>query len=155
MRFKTAFFAAQAGVSEGSVANVVGDLRAGRVLSATDPGDQLELLRELAVDLRRLKLTPGNCLAGVTAVACLHDLGLELADIGVWAAACRRLAGDESDARAFVQAALAIHTQAEKDVAEAIAAAEAQLARVAADVQSQAEDVVSQVTETTTEPVAA
>jgi predicted DNA-binding protein YlxM (UPF0122 family) len=49
--------AAQAEVSKGAVANVVADFKTGRVLDAQEPVEQLELLRGLATDLRRLPPT--------------------------------------------------------------------------------------------------
>ena len=64
--------AAQAGVAKGSVSSLVADLKAGRILTTQEPVEQveqLELLRELATDLRRLKLTPGQAVAGIAIVS--------------------------------------------------------------------------------------
>ena len=48
------------GVSKGTVANVVAELKAGRFPEAADVGEHIELLRELSLDLKRSKLTPGS-----------------------------------------------------------------------------------------------
>jgi len=97
---------AKAGVSKGTVANVVADLRAGRILDAQDPVEQLELLRELAIDMRRLKITPAHALAGIAIFSHLQELGIEPAEIQRWAAMCRHLAAEETEAQTFVRAAL-------------------------------------------------
>ena len=98
--------AAKAAVSKGTVANVVADLRAGRILDVQEPVEQLELLRELAIELRRLKLTPGEAVAGITTISHLQELQVEPADIQRWAAMCQEMAADEIKAQAFVRAAL-------------------------------------------------
>lgn len=50
--------AARSGVSKGTVANVVTELKAGIFPEAADVAEQVELLRELSLDLRRSNLTP-------------------------------------------------------------------------------------------------
>lgn len=47
--------ATKAAVSKGTVANVVADLKAGQILDVQELVEQLELLRELAVDLHRCR----------------------------------------------------------------------------------------------------
>jgi len=100
--------AVQAGVSKGTVANVVGDLKAGRVLDVQGPAEQLELLRELAVDLRRCRLTPGQAAAGLAVLSRLQAVGVEPGDIESWVAMCRELAAQETEPEVFVRAALAL-----------------------------------------------
>lgn len=97
---------ARVGVSKGTVANVVADLRAGQILEAEGVADQLELLRELGSDLKRLKLTPGQAVAGLTVLSRLQELQIEPDEIGRWAGAYRDLAASESDREALLQAAL-------------------------------------------------
>jgi len=96
----------RAGVSKGTVANVVSDLKAGRILDVQEPAEQLELLRELSIDLRRCRLTPGQAVAGLAALSRLQALGVEPGDIEPWAAMCRELAAERIEAQAFVKAAL-------------------------------------------------
>ena len=45
--------AVKTGVSKGTVANVVADLKAGSFPEAADTGEHIELLRELSLDLKR------------------------------------------------------------------------------------------------------
>ena len=98
--------ATRSGVSKGTVANVVADLKAGRIIDVHEPVEQLELLRELAIDLRRLKLTLGQAVTGTAIVSRLQELSVEPGDIERWATMCRHLAGEEAEAQAFVRAAL-------------------------------------------------
>lgn len=100
--------AAQAGVSKGTVANVITELKAGRILNVHEPAEQLELLRELAVDLRRLQLNPGQAVAGLAAFSHLQELGMEPGDVERWATMCRELAPQRTEAQVFVRAALAL-----------------------------------------------
>lgn len=99
--------AAKADVSKGTVANIISELKAGRFPEASNVSEQLELLRELAVDLRRYKLTPGRAAAGVAAFSHLQEFGLESTDIERWAALCHALT-PESEAQAFARAALTL-----------------------------------------------
>jgi len=97
--------AAKVGVSKGTVANIIAELKAGRFPEAGDVSDQIELLRELAVDLRKSGLTPGRSLAGSTVLSRLLELGLEPADIERFTALCKTLT-PETDTQSFVKAAL-------------------------------------------------
>ena len=100
--------AAQAEVSKGTVANVIADFKAGRVLDAQEPVEQLELLRELAADLRRLNTTPVQAATGIAIVSHLQELEVEPGEIERFAAMCRRLAG-ETKTEIFVRAALYLY----------------------------------------------
>jgi DNA repair exonuclease SbcCD ATPase subunit len=77
--------AARTGVSKGTVANVVTELKAGRFPEAADVVDQIELLRELSLDLRRSKLIPSQCATGLIVLTRINECGLDPADIGRWA----------------------------------------------------------------------
>lgn len=99
--------AAKAGVSKGTVANVISELKAGRFPEAGDVSEQLDLLRELAVDMRKSGLTLGRAAVGVAALSRLQELGLEPAEIERFAAVCHTLT-TETDVQAFAKAALAV-----------------------------------------------
>jgi hypothetical protein len=71
-------------VSKGTVANVITELKAGRFPEAADVVDQIELLRELSIDLRRSKLTPERCAIGLVVLTRINECGLDPADIGRW-----------------------------------------------------------------------
>jgi len=57
--------AIKASVGKGTVANVITELKAGKFPEFGDLSEQLELIRELAIDLRRAKLTPVQAAVGV------------------------------------------------------------------------------------------
>lgn len=98
--------AARAQVSKGTVANIIADLKAGQFPVAGDVAEQLELLRELAGDLRRTKLTLGQAVTHIAIMSHLQELGIEPADVERWAAMCRELASQGMEAQLFVRAAL-------------------------------------------------
>jgi len=112
--FSYSEIATRAGVSKGTVANVVGDLKAGQILKAQGPVEQMELLRELSIDLRRYQLTPGQAVVGLAALSRLQALGVEPADIERWATMCRELAAEETEVQALVRAALALQEVRER-----------------------------------------
>ncbi len=100
--------AAKTGVSKGSVANVVAEVRAGRFPEANGLSEQVEALRELAIDLGRSKLTPSQAAAGMTVLSRLQSLGVEPGEIERWSVMCRQLAPQGAQPDAFVRVALAL-----------------------------------------------
>ncbi len=100
--------AARTGVSKGSVAAIVADLKAGRIPEVQEPADQLDLLREVAVELRKASVTLEQAMVGLTVQSRLHELRIEPAEIERWAAVYRRLAQDESTLRVFIRTALLV-----------------------------------------------
>ena len=50
--------ATKAGVGKGTVSNVIAELKSGRFPEFGGLSEQLELIRELATDLKRTRLTP-------------------------------------------------------------------------------------------------
>ena len=76
--------AARSGVSKGTVANVVSELRAGVIPEAADVGEHIELLRELSLELKQSKLTPGQCAVGLILLTRISECGLDPADIDRW-----------------------------------------------------------------------
>lgn len=93
--------AAKNGVSKGTVANVVNELKAGRFPEAADVGEDIELLRELSLELKRSKLSPGQCATGLFLLTRISECGLEPADIGRWPMLLKSV-GDENEAQEFV-----------------------------------------------------
>ena len=94
--------AARSGVSKGTVANVVADLKAGSFPEAADVGEHIELLRELSFDLKRSKLTPGQCAAGLIFLNRISECGLDPADIDRWPMILKSVR-NQDDAKEFVQ----------------------------------------------------
>lgn len=94
--------AAKSGVSKGTVANVVNELKAGMIPEAADIGEHIELLRELSFDIKRANMTPGQCAAGLILLNRISECGLDLADIDRWPMILRSVR-NEDDAKEFVQ----------------------------------------------------
>lgn len=99
--------AAKANVSKGTVANIVSELKAGRFPEAGDVSEQLELLRELAIELKQTGLTPVRAATGIAVLSHLQEFGLEPADIEHWATLSHALTSDD-EAQAFAKAALTL-----------------------------------------------
>lgn len=94
--------ASRTGVSKGTVANVVAELKAGSFPEAADVGEQVEVLRELSLDLKRSRLSPGQCATGLVLLNRINELGLEPADIDRWPLILKSVSG-EDDAKEFVR----------------------------------------------------
>ena len=99
--------AARSGVSKGTVANVVADLKAGSFPEAADVGEHIELLRELSFDLKRSKLSPGQCATGLILLTRISECGLDPADIDRWPIILKSVR-NEDDAKEFVHLAYSI-----------------------------------------------
>ncbi len=94
--------AAKSGVSKGTVANVVADLKAGIFPEAADVSEHIELLRELSIDLKRSKLSPGQCATGLLLLTRINECGLDPADIGRWPTILKAVR-NEDEAQEFVR----------------------------------------------------
>jgi transposase len=94
--------AAKCGVSKGTVANVVADLKAGTVPEAADVAEQIELLRESSIDLKQSKLTPSQCAVGLILLTRINECGLDPADIDRWPMILKAVP-NENDAGEFVR----------------------------------------------------
>jgi len=92
--------AAKSGVSKGTVANVVAELKAGRYPEAADVVDHIELLRELSLDLKSSNLTPGQCATGLAVLSRTTECGLEPGDIDRWSPVLKSV-GSEAEVRSF------------------------------------------------------
>lgn len=93
--------AAKTGVSKGTVANIIADLKAGNFPEAGDVGDQIELLRDLSLDLRRSNLSPGQCAAGLILLNRISECGLDPAEIDRWPMILKSVP-NQGDAKEFV-----------------------------------------------------
>ena len=94
--------AARSGVSKGTVANVVTDLKAGMIPEAADVSEYIELLRELSFDLKRSELTPGQCAVGLILLNQISECGLDPADINRWPMILKSVR-NEDDINEFVR----------------------------------------------------
>ena len=94
--------AARCGVSKGTVANVIAELKAGIIPEAADVGEYIELLRELSLDLKQSKLTPGQCAVGLILLTRISECGLDPADINRWPMILKAVR-NEDDAKEFIR----------------------------------------------------
>jgi len=99
--------ATKCGVSIGTVANVIAELRAGKFPEAADVGEHIELLRELSRDLRRSRLTPGQCAIGLILLTRINECGLDPADIDRWPLILKSV-GNEDEAQEFIRVVYSI-----------------------------------------------
>ena len=94
--------AVKSGISNGAVSGIVQELKGGGFPEAADLDDQVELLRELSLDLKHSGLAPGQCAVGLAVIKRIHECGLEVADIERWPEILK-LAGTEDQAKEFIQ----------------------------------------------------
>jgi predicted nucleic acid-binding Zn-ribbon protein len=94
--------AAKCGVSKGTVANVVAELKAGSFPEAADVGEHIEVLRELSIDLKQSDLTPGRCAMGLILLTRIRECGLDPADIERWPMILKAVR-NEDDTKEFVR----------------------------------------------------
>ena len=76
--------AAKSGVSKGSITNIINELKAGNFPEAADLVDQIQMLRDLAVDLNKLKIAAGQSAVGIAVLKRIYELGLDPADMERW-----------------------------------------------------------------------
>jgi len=100
--------AARAGVGKGSIGTIITDLKAGRFPEFGDLSEHLELIRELAVDLRQSGLTPVQASVGVMVLSRLHKLGVEPSEIEGLSALYRTLTTEGTDMQSFMRVALSL-----------------------------------------------
>ena len=89
------------GVSKGAVGGIVVELKGGGFPEVADLSDQVELLRELSLDLKHAGLAPGQCAVGLAVLKRIHECGLQVADIERWPEILK-LAGSEEGAKDFI-----------------------------------------------------
>ncbi len=105
--------AVKSGISKGTVANVVAELKAGAFPEAADAAEQIELLRELSLDLKHSGLSPGQCAVGLAILSRIKDCGLDAADIDRLPLILK-VAGSEEKAKEFVELVSRIHQYQKK-----------------------------------------
>ena len=99
--------ASRSSVSKGTVANIVADLKAGSFPEAADVAEHIELLRDLSVDLKRSRLSPGQCATGLILLNRISECGLDSADIDRWPMILKSVR-NEDDAKEFVRSVYSI-----------------------------------------------
>jgi transposase len=94
--------AARTSVSKGTVANVVAELKVGTIPEAADVAEQIDLLRDLSLDLTRSTLTSGQCAVGLILLKRITECGLDPSDIERWPMILKAVR-TEDDAKEFVR----------------------------------------------------
>ncbi len=100
--------AAKTGIAVGSVSTIVTDLKAGVFPEAADLADQIEALRELALDSKHAGVSPGQCSIGLAVLSRIKECGLDPAAIERLHEILK-LAGGEDKAKEFVATVYRIH----------------------------------------------
>ncbi len=75
--------AAKTAVSKGTVANIVAELKAGAFPEAADVTEQVELLRELSLELEHSGLSPGQCTVDLAVLGHIKECGPDAADMSI------------------------------------------------------------------------
>jgi chromosome segregation ATPase len=145
--------ATRSGVSKGTVANVVADLKAGMIPEAADVGEYIELLRELSFDLKRSELSPGQCAVGLILLKQISECGLDPADINRWPMILKSVR-NEDDINEFVRLVYSIQQVQQRSglSLEALDSKVQELEKKAADLEpisDKVEDYKKQLTELT------
>ena len=103
----------QAGVAKGSVANVIDELRSGQHPSL-DLTEEIDLIRDLVVTIRRLDLDPSKAVVGLAFFQRLRDLAVEPPELERFIKLWHYLRPAETAAREFTEAAMHLHQLVEK-----------------------------------------
>jgi predicted nucleic acid-binding Zn-ribbon protein len=81
------------------------ELRAGNYPEAGDISERVDILRELAVEVNKSRLTVGEAVTGIAVVNSLKELGLEPGDIQQCVSLCKTLTPADAQTQVFVKAA--------------------------------------------------
>lgn len=100
--------AAKSGISTGAITAIVGELKSGKLPGIEDIIDQVDTLRELAVGLNKANMTAIQAAVGLIVLQRLSELDIEPKDIDHVASLCQDLTDGNTDAKAFMKAALAL-----------------------------------------------
>jgi predicted nucleic acid-binding Zn-ribbon protein len=99
--------AAKAGISKGSVGNIITELKVGNYPETADLTDQIETLRELAVNLAKLKLPAGQAAVGIAVLKRMYELDLDPSDMERWPLLLNSIK-TQDDAQELIKAAYAV-----------------------------------------------
>ena len=99
--------AAKSGVSKGSITNIINELKAGNFPEAADVVDQIQMLRDLAIDLNKLKIAAGQSAVGIAVLKRIYELGLDPADMERWPLLLNSIK-TQDDAQELIEAAYTV-----------------------------------------------
>ena len=98
------YIADRAGVSKGTVANIIDDLREGRFNAIENLSDQIDGLREVAVELRKSGLSLSQAAMGLSAFQGIESLGVASTDVKNVVEKCRELTPEGAKTQDFLAA---------------------------------------------------
>jgi len=105
---------AEMGVSHGSIANIIKELKNGDLTIPETPSDQVVSLRQLAVDLKKANQKPSQALLGFLFYKRTQSLGIFPDQLDRWSDLAKILKPTDFPAEDFLEAALRLH-ELEKD----------------------------------------
>ena len=97
-----------AGVSKGTVVNVVKELRTGQFADLVGPKERIDALREVALALRRDGVTPAQAASGLSVIKGFQVLGIDPVELEHAVTFCRELAPELMEPSQFVRAAQSV-----------------------------------------------
>ena len=101
------------GISKGAVSGIIAELKGGGFPEFADLADQVDVLRDLSLDLKHSGQTTGQCAVGLAALNRIHECGLEVADIKRWSDIIKMAGGDDA-AKGFIDMVYRIQDAQEK-----------------------------------------
>jgi hypothetical protein len=99
----------ETGVSHGSIVNIVKELEDGGLTISGSPFDQVNDLRQLAIDLKKTGQQPSQALLGLSLYSRLQSLGITPEHLDSWTEMLKRFATPDSNPGDFFLAALRLH----------------------------------------------
>jgi|GEM_PF-3776946 len=132
-------------VAKGSVVNVVNDFRAGRFPTFTDVTELVDVLRELATELRRRGGGVSEALLGTAFFFRLSEMGVTPDKLWLWVDMCREMSPAEAPLEEFTAAALELSrlTQETGESYHSVAAKWSELHAESESLQQEVEDLRS------------
>ena len=88
-------------ISKGAVSGIIVKLKGGGFPQFADLADQVEVQRELSLNLKHSGQTPVQCAIGLASLNRIHECGLEVADIKRWSDIIKMAGGDDT-AKSFI-----------------------------------------------------
>ncbi|MFC1929940.1 hypothetical protein ACFLW6_03665 [Chloroflexota bacterium] len=99
----------EAGVSHGSIVNIVKELESGKLYIPGTTLDQVNDLRQLSSDLKKKELSTSQALLGLSFFERMHGLGIIPEYLDQWSQLMKELVITESSDTDFLNAALRLH----------------------------------------------
>jgi len=100
----------EAGISHGSIANIVSELADGDLNIPGTSFDQVNDLRQLSFDLKKSALKPSQALLGITFLKKLQGLQITLEHLEAWSKLINRLLPPDFPAKDFFDSARRLHS---------------------------------------------